>query len=64
MLGKPIVATVPPRCAVRLAATGNGSELALRFQQSQIIGRIHLHHFGAINPALVTKRTCAASLTT
>jgi hypothetical protein len=35
-----LVATVPPRCAERLAAIGNGENFPICFQQSQIIGRI------------------------
>ena len=55
MSGKPTVATVPPSFTERLAAMAT-AQTARRFQQRQIIRRIHLHHRG-VNHACAREQT-------
>src|SRR6266568_1760432 len=64
MLGNPTVATVPPNFTARLAATGNGENLPSAFNNARSLAASTFTSLAEIKPALVTKRICAAFLTT
>jgi hypothetical protein len=64
MSGKPMVATVPPRFTVRLAAMGSGANRPSAFNKARSLAASTCTTLASIKPALVSKRTFVASLTT
>ena len=64
MSEKPTVATVPPNCADRLDEMGNGENFPSALSKARSFAASTLTTLASIKPALVSKRTFAASLTT
>jgi len=64
MSGKPTVATVPPRSPVRLAAMGKHANRPSTFNKARSLAASTCTTLASIKPALVSKQTFVASLTT